>query len=264
MFRRLLSALAASVLVVAALVHPALARADEFTISAAISLKSALEKARPELEKAAGMPVQFNYGASGTLCAQILRGAPVDLFISADTQNVETLKKENATLAGTEKILVRNDLVLVTPANAPAIKALSDLGGDSLKKLAIGEPKIVPAGKYAQQTLTHLELYEGLQRANKLVMGENVAQVLAYVERGEVDAGLVYRTDARNSAKVLIADVAPDSSHEPIVYVMTILREAPHTAAAHKVQERLLSPEVQTLLGSFGFKPAIAAEAPKK
>lgn len=255
MFRHLLATLAAGALMLAVLASPSSARAEDLSIFAAISLKTPLEKARPELEKAAGMPIQFNYGASGTLCTQILRGAPAAIFISADQLNVEKLKKENRAVDGSEKVLVSNDLVLITPAAGAAIKKLADLGQTNLTKLAIGEPRIVPAGKYAQQTLTHLKLYDALKDAGKLVMGENVAQVLAYVERGEVDAGLVYRTDVLNSSKVTIVDVAADDAHEPIVYVMAIIKDAPNPDAARKVHEKLVSPEIQGILMNAGFKP---------
>ncbi len=228
--------------------------AGDLTISAAISLKASLDKAKPELEKAAGGKINFNYDSSGKLSAQITSGAPVDLFFSADQQNVDKLQKAGLTLAGTEKDFVVNELVLVAPLESAAITSIADLGTDKLKKLAIGEPKSVPAGKYAQQTLISLKLYDGLKSANKLVLGGNVSEVRTYVERGEVDAGFVYRSDAQSSKKLKIVDIAPAGSHEPVIYKMAIIKDSKDIEAAKKVQEKIFSPEVQAIFVSFGLK----------
>lgn len=255
--RQLLTTLAVGTMLAAALFRPAAARAEDLTISAAISLKGSLDKVKPELEKIAGGKISYNYDSSGKLSAQILSGAPVDLFLSADQQNVDKLQKAERTLPGSEKVFVFNDLVLVTPAGSSAIKSIEDLTSGSLKKLAIGEPKSVPAGKYAQQTLTTLKLYDSLRAADKLVLGGNVSEVRTYVERGEVDAGFVYRSDAQSSAKLTVVDVAPDASHEPIIYKMALIKDSKNLDAARKVQDKLLTPEIQAVFVSFGFKAAV-------
>lgn len=257
MLRHLFATLVAGALIATSAFAPTTARAEDLTISAAISLKASLDKAKPELEKVAGGKINYNFDSSGKLSAQIASGAPVDIFLSADQQNVDKLQKSGHTLAGTEKVFVYNELVLVTPLESSVIKKISDLGTDALKKLAIGEPKSVPAGKYAQQTLTTLKLYDSLKAANKIVLGGNVSEVRTYVERGEVDAGFVYRSDAQGSKKLNIVAAAPDGSHEPIIYKMAVIKDSKSIETAKKVQAKLLAPEIQAIFVSFGLKSAV-------
>jgi len=238
------------------------AGAEELTISAAISLQKPLESVRPALEKAAGLPVALNFGASGALAAQITRGAPVDLFISADGATMDRLDSQALLLTDSRANLASNSLVLIVPARGPgSITTFADLGTPACQRVAIGDPAVVPAGQYARQTLGFLGLYDGLHAGNKLVTAENVAQVLTYVARGEVDAGIVYATDARNSDAVRRVAAAPAGSHDPIVYVMAIPKGAPHGAAARAARGALLAPDAQSVLASFGFTRVDAGAA---
>jgi molybdate transport system substrate-binding protein len=234
----------------------AVAADAQVRISAAISLKTALEEVRPMLAKAAGMPVQFNFGSSGGLSAQIMRGAPVDVFISADPADVEALaaRKLVAPAPGSSAVLATNQLVLVTPAGVDRIKSLADLGRSDIRKVAVGEPTTVPAGRYARQTLEHEGLWQRLSAGGKLVMGENVAQVMAYVAAGEVDAGLVYRSDVHASGmKARLVLEVPAADHAPIQYVTAVLDEAPQPQAAAAVQRALLTDAMQDILVGHGF-----------
>ena len=235
----------------------------DVTISAAISLKAALEKAQPLLEQAAGEKVSFNFGASGTLAAQIQQGAPVDLFIAADRPTVQKLLDAKAVDPASVKSIAGNELVLVNSRLSSALKpaAFSDLL--KLSKLAIGDPKVVPAGAYAKETLTALKLYDPLNNAGKLVTAENVAQVLTFVQRGDVDAGIVYATDAQAATGIDTVATADPASHSPIEYVSALVANTTHHAAAAKAQQAFSNDKVQSILHDFGFTPPPAPLATK-
>ncbi len=162
-------------------------------------------------------------------------------------------------------ILAGNQLVLAIPKSprpGVVIKNFADLTQSSVQRIAIGEPKTVPAGTYAVQTLRFLKLYDALTQQDKLIKTENVAQALAYVARGEVDAGVVYSTDAVSSSKVQTVAVAPAESHAPIAYVMGIPKETSHADAAATIAKSLLGEKIQKILTDHGFSPATTATAP--
>jgi len=232
-------------------------------LSAAISLKVSLEAGRADLEKTLGEKIIINYGASGTLAQQITAGAPVDLFISADRATVEKLAGKNVVDKGQAQVLATNDLVLVAPAaDKSIIKDFASLTDPAVRHVAIGEPKMVPAGRYARQTLESLKLYKPLEEAQKIVTGENVAAVLAYVSRGEVDAALVYATDAYNNPKVRVVATAPPATHDLIEYVIVPVKGAAHYDSAQKLQVALLSASFQGILKAHAFGPPSAAPTP--
>jgi molybdate transport system substrate-binding protein len=205
--------------------------AQPITVSAAISLKETLEQIARDYHDQSGRDVKLNLGASGTLAAQIKQGAPADLFISADREQVDILVNAGLADADSRREIARNRLVLIVPKDSPNPPTkFADLLDDRFVHVAMGEPKVVPAGLYAMQTLKSLGLYDKLSA--KLVMGQNVRQVLSYVVRGEADAGLVYATDAKAAGdSVKLAAVADESSHEPIVYPAVILNAGNHQAA---------------------------------
>jgi molybdate transport system substrate-binding protein len=229
----------------------------DVTIASAISLKSALEKAQPLLENAAGEKVVFTFGGSGTLAGQIRQGAPVDLFLSADRATAEKLAADKTADPATLRVFAGNALVLVVPAkpddatHSPASFAQVA----KARKLAIGDPQAVPAGAYAKQVLDHLKLWDPLAKANQLVTTEDVAQALTLVRRGEVDAAIVYATDAKNQPAVRLVATADPAWYTPIEYVSVIIRDSPHKPAALNVQQALATPEVQAILHDFGFTP---------
>jgi molybdate transport system substrate-binding protein len=243
--------------------YPATAPDERFHISAAISLRTVLEEARPILAKAAGMPVEFNFASSGALAAQIVRGAPVDIFISADHFSVDTLAAKRLVTPDGAAVLATNELVLVVPAGSQNMRSLDDLRRPEVHRIAIGDPDSVPAGRYARQTLEHAGLWSALATRGQLVMGENVAQVLAYVTAGEVDAGFVYRSDVPASmTKARVVLQVPAQAHAPIEYISAVLTEAPQPHAAAAVQKALLSSPVQSILAAHGFGPVTNASSP--
>lgn len=233
-------------------VHPA--TAEELTISAAISLKNAFEDIGRQFEKShPGVKVLFNFGASGDLARQIEAGAPVDVFASAALKDMDDLDRQGLIRPGSKTNFAGNTLVLVFPNGSPIPgKSFQDLKDGRIQKIAIGNPKTVPAGRYAQEVLTRLQLWEILK--NKLILAENVRQVLDYVARGEVDAGLVYSTDARirvNEVKTI--STASEESHQPILYPIGIIRGTKKETLAAEFVALVLSRNGKDILQRYGF-----------
>ncbi|MGA3067887.1 MAG: molybdate ABC transporter substrate-binding protein [Tepidisphaeraceae bacterium] len=239
----------------------AILRAETITVSAAISLKEALGDVAKQYAADTNDQVNLNFGASGLLASQIEQGAPVDLFVSAGAKQVDALVKDGLADPATRTAVATNELVLIVPAGAknPPAK-FEDLTDPRFAHIAIGDPKTVPAGQYAMQTLVSLNLEEPL--ATRLVEGANVRQVLIYVSLGEADAGVVYATDAAQAGKkVIVAAVAPETSHDPIVYPAVILK-AGKTDAAARFLSYLQSDKARAILIAHGFGVPAAATRP--
>jgi molybdate transport system substrate-binding protein len=146
-------------------------------------------------------------------------------------------------------------MVLVVPLNAPFhLASFNDLKRAEMKRMAIGNPKTVPAGRYSEQVLKHFNLLEAVR--NKLVFAENVRQVLDYVARGEVDAGMVYSTDAAIKAeRVKIVMEAPEQSHEPVVYPIAVIKGSKKEILGREFISVVGSQEGKQILKQYGFKP---------
>lgn len=256
--RRLLSlviacSLAASTFALRSVAY-AQSQKSEITVSAAASLKDVLtEIASAFNAEQPGATVHFNLGASGTLQQQIEQGAPVDVFISASPTQMDALAAKGLLVTNTRSDLVRNALVLVVPAAGSSVGSFQDLSSAQVKVIAIGEPQTVPAGKYAQEVLTHYGQYDSLKP--KFVLGKDVRQVLTYVASGNADAGLVYATDARTTPEVKVAAIAPDDSHSPIVYPVAVVKDSKSPDAAKAFVGFLLSAKAQALFKKYGFSP---------
>jgi len=224
----------------------------EITVSAAISLKDALDEiSQLYRTKSPDTTIHFNLGGSGTLQQQIEQGAPVDVFISASPDQMDALESKGLLLAGSRKDLVRNSVVLIVQKGKQGIASFQDLTAPEVKFIAVGEPKTVPAGKYAQEILTHFGLYEKLKP--KFVLGKDVRQVLTYVATGNADAGIVYATDALTSADVTVVATAPKDSHSPVVYPLAIIKNAKNIEGAKKFADFLTTPESTAVLKKYGF-----------
>jgi molybdate transport system substrate-binding protein len=222
------------------------------TVSAAISLKDALDQLGREYERDhPGASVTFNYGASGTLQHQIEQGAPVDLFFAAAQKQMDALQNAGLILNDTRHNIVANDLVLIAPSNSDNIHTFQDLAKSVVKTIAIGEVATVPAGMYAQQTLEHLGLWDAVQK--KAVYAKDVRQVVTFVASGNADAGLVYRTDAQTSPKIRTIFTAPPNTHDPIVYPAAVLKSSKVPDAARAFLEFLETPHALEIFKTYGF-----------
>jgi molybdate transport system substrate-binding protein len=231
------------------------ATSGEVVVSAAVSLKDALDEiAQLYRSRNPGANVRFNLGGSGTLQRQIEQGAPVDVFISASPQEMDGLAAKGLLLTGTRHDLLENRVVLIVPSGQSLVATFQDLTKPAAKQIAIGEPQTVPAGMYAQQVLTHLGLYDRLKP--KFIFAKDVRQVLTYVASGNVDAGVVYATDAKISNKVKVVATAPDGSHSPVIYPVAILKGAPDAAGAKEFEAFLLGAQARQIFAKYGFIPA--------
>jgi molybdate transport system substrate-binding protein len=222
-------------------------------VSAAISLKDALEEIIPRYERETGRKVELNLGASGQLMTQVREGAPVDLFISAAQKQVDDLVHSGLADETTRTVIAKNSLVLIVPADETnAVKSFADLSQTSVKKISIGQPRTVPAGEYAMQVLKALKIDDAVK--DRLVFGANVRQVLDYVARGEVDAGIVYKTDAMLAAKeVRVVATGKEEDHKAIEYPAIVLKDAAHADEAKKFLKYLADKDAQTSLAHYGF-----------
>jgi molybdate transport system substrate-binding protein len=244
-----LIAILATIIVISA----AVTNGETITVSAAISLKESLQEIATKYETSTHDHVVFNFDASGKLAAQIRQGALVDAFISADQQQMDQLDKARAITPASRRVVVNNTLVLIVPAedkNSP--RDFADLAKDHGKKIAIGEPKTVPAGRYAEQTLASLKLDKAV--ASRLVYGESVRQVLTYVEQDEVCGGIVYRTDARQAGeKVKVVATADEASHDRIEYPAAVITSSAHADAAKKFLDYLATDPAKKIFIDKGF-----------
>jgi molybdate transport system substrate-binding protein len=233
------------------------ARAETVTVFAAASLKESLEAIARPWEAATGHKVVISFAASSALARQIDAGAPADLFISADLDWADYLEKRNLLAPGSRINLLRNSLVLIAPADSkadiklvPGVK-LAPLIKDS--RLAMGNPDVVPAGKYGKAALESLNAWNDIK--SKVAGAESVRAALALVSRGEAPLGIVYRTDALADKGVRIVDTFPASTHPDIVYPAARMA-ASKSSAAHTFLNHLASPEAKAVWQRFGFTPA--------
>ncbi len=222
------------------------------TISAAVSLKDALNAIATAYNSTEpNIKITYNFGASGSLQQQIEQGAPIDIFISASPKQMQVLKTKNLLMENTEKPLVGNQMVLIIPQGKTGISSFAKLNSPDINKIVIGEPGSVPAGQYAQEILTNLGLYNFL--SSKLVFANNVRQALTYVETGNVDAGIVYATDAKLSNKVTVVATAYPDSHTQIIYPIAILKNTKNPDAAKAFMQFIFQEKSQKILESYGF-----------
>jgi molybdate transport system substrate-binding protein len=236
----------------AALLLCAAASAADLTVSAAASLTDAFKELAPMFEaQHPDTRVLLNFGASGALLQQIAKGAPVDVFASADQETMDRAQAQSLVRSGERRNFASNTLVVVVPAQAKAApKVLAELGGSGYARIAIGLPASVPVGRYTQGALQKAGLWSAIEP--KTIGTQNVRQALDYVARGEVDAAFVYATDAAlMPGKVKVALTVPTDT--PILYPIAPIASAPGTAAAQKFVAFVLSPPAQAVLAKFGF-----------
>ena len=228
------------------------AQAADLTVSAAASLTNAFKELGPLLEaQNPGTSVVFNFGASDALLAQIAKGAPADVFASADQETMDRADAQKLLTPGSRRNFVGNTLVLIVPADSTlGLKAPVDLQKPEVKRIAIGNPASVPVGRYTRGTLETAKLWAAAER--KAVFAQNVRQALDYVARGEVEAGFVYATDAaiiKDKVKVVVS-VPTDTA---ITYPIASVAGSPNPEAARKFLDFVLTPAAQTVHARYGF-----------
>ncbi|MGV2875452.1 molybdate ABC transporter substrate-binding protein [Macrococcus capreoli] len=219
------------------------------TVSAAASLKNALTEIEKVYEnKNKNIDIKFNYGASGALAQQIKSGAPVDLFFSAAQDKVDDLIKHQDINQSDTTILLKNHLVLISN---DAIVSPETLKDNTIRKIAIGNPEVVPAGKYAAQTLKKLNLQETLK--SKMVLTKDVRQVLTYVETGNTEAGFVYASDLKATSKVQHQLPLNDALHDPITYPIAKIKGTKHKKETDALYHYLQNDACKKIYKKYGF-----------
>ncbi|WP_420209262.1 molybdate ABC transporter substrate-binding protein [Candidatus Electronema sp. JC] len=226
-------------------------QAETIHLSAAASMTDACKEIIAAYEaKQPGAKVLANFGASGALAKQIEQGAPADVFISASTEWVQHLADKQMAAPGSEKTFAGNSLVFVGSAKA-AVLSMEKL--PELKRVAIGNPKNVPAGQYAKQAMEKAGIYAALEQGQKFVLTDDVRHALMYADQGEVDGAFVYATDAllAKTAKTLFTVDA--ALHEPIIYPMLLTAAGAKNAAAKAFYDYLSGAEAKAALKKHGF-----------
>ncbi|HUS93398.1 MAG TPA: molybdate ABC transporter substrate-binding protein [Phycisphaerae bacterium] len=224
------------------------------TVLAAASLTDALERAGAAFERQGGAPVAMDFGSSGALRMKLLRGARADVYCPASTRDMDLLAEAGKLLDSTRRNVVRNRLVCVVPAASKLnLPQPGDLRQPAVRRVALADPAHAPAGRYAEQALRALGLWDAL--AGRRVTCDNVRAALAHAEAGSVEAAIVYRSDARISDRVKEAFAFPADSHDPIVYPVAVLKDAPHAAEARAFVRFLATPGMAEVFASCGFEP---------
>jgi molybdate transport system substrate-binding protein len=233
----------------AAAVHAA---PPTLTVSAASSLSFVLEQAARRFEQDTGIRVLLNFGATGQLAQQIEQGAPVDLFVAADTETVEQLGRQGLLVAGTRRVYARGRLAIYSPAGSPwRPERLEDLARPEVKRIALANPQRAPYGAAARQALQAVELWDALQP--RLILAENVRQALLYAETGNVEAALVAASLWRPGDPghwVLV----PELLHNPLDQALAVVHGARQESEGRRFAEFLLGSAGRSILSAFGYQ----------
>jgi molybdate transport system substrate-binding protein len=234
------------------LLVPGAAGAGSIVVFAAASLTDALQEIAGAYRRQTGEKVALNFGASSTLARQIQEGAPADIFFSADEAQMDSLEKKGLLVKETRRNRLSNSLVVVVARDSKlAVGSARDLTQAAVKRIALADPKTVPAGIYSREYLEEFGLWTAL--SPKVVPTDNVRAALAAVESGNVEAGMVYKTDAAISTKVRIAYAVPLAEGPAIVYPMAVVQDSKDPAAARKFLDYLSSAEAGRVFEKFGF-----------
>lgn len=252
MKRWFLACLFLLLIIVAGFAQGASKQKTELLVSAAASLMDCLNELKAVyMAKNPSIVINCNYGSSGALQQQIEQGAPADMFFSAGLKQMKALVDKGFMDKATVRNILQNHVVLVVPKKGIKLSSFDDLRNPSVTKVGLGDPKSVPAGQYAVQVFRNLGLSDAI--AGKLVLAKDVREVLFWVETGNVDAGVVYSTDARISDKVTVSAIAPENSHEKIVYPVGVVKDSAHPKEARAFEDFLFSDEAARIFAKYGF-----------
>jgi molybdate transport system substrate-binding protein len=221
-------------------------------VSAAVSLTDALSAVAKEYSSLARGSARFNFAASNVLARQIVDGAPVDLFISADAAQMDAVARAGRVQEETRVNLLANQLAVVVPGDRPrTFSSFSQIADPAFRRVAIGDPAAVPAGVYAKQYLEKEGLWESMQA--RIVPTGSVRAALAAVESGAADAAIVYRTDARTALRASVAWVVPADRGPRIVYPAAVVRGSKNAAEAARFLNFLRGATAARTFTRFGF-----------
>ncbi|MGA9377772.1 MAG: molybdate ABC transporter substrate-binding protein [Phormidium sp.] len=221
-------------------------------VSAAASLKDSLGEIKQAYQKVKpNVTVTYNFGASGTLLQQIASGARADVFISAAQKQMNELQQKNLIVPETKRNLLTNSVVLIVPKNSTTVTSFKSLTSPNVKRIAVGEPRSVPVGQYTEEIFKNLGILDQLKP--KFTYSNTVRNVLAVVESGNADAGVVYATDAKISNQVKVVETAAANLHSPVVYPMAVLKNSKNVPAAKEYAQFLQSANARSIFTKYGF-----------
>jgi molybdate transport system substrate-binding protein len=254
--KRILLLSAVALLTIALFVTMAGCRSKEavtLNILAGVGLTDAITEVNDlYMQENSSVTITPNFAASGTLQQQIEQGAPADVFISAAAKQMDALEEEGLILTDTRQNLLNNKVVLIVPDDSTLnLTSFMNLTDDKVEKVAMGDPEFVPAGMYGQRALESLGIYEEVQP--KLILCSDVRQVLNYVESGNVDAGIVYSTDAAISSVVRVVADAPAEVNAQIVFVVAVIKASNNPDAARDYEDFLFGDEAGEIFEKYGF-----------
>lgn len=245
--------LIAIVLVMTGCTHAKRDQEPILKVSAAVSLTDVLEEVKATFEQEHDVQLSFNLAGSGTLAQQIQQGAPVDVFISANEQWMDTLEEEDLIKASSRSNVTGNNLVLIAHKDSSlSYQSFDEISPNDVKDISVGNPESVPAGKYTKDALTNLGKWDALQ--DQIILAKDVRQVLTYVETGNADIGFVYESDALSSSNIKILATSETGQHDPIIYPGAIMTDSKNEDMAHEFLSYMLSDEAQEILAKHGFK----------
>lgn len=240
---------------------PATHPTPTLTVSAAADLIPAFEELAARFREETGITVRFNFGSSGLLYHQILQGAPVDLFASANREYIEKLGDKGFVLAGSVRLYARGRLALWTRADSPLhVESLQDLARPEVRRIALANPEHAPYGVAARQALQAAGLWEALRP--KLILGENVRQALQYAETGNADVAIVALSlsiGSKGGRWTLI----PEGLHRPLDQALAVLRRSSYTEEAQAFADFIVGPQGRTIMEEYGFRLPTPAPAPE-
>jgi molybdate transport system substrate-binding protein len=227
------------------------AHASTLTIFGAASLTDALPAVVEAWKKTnPGVDVKLNFDGTSRLVSQIEQGMPADLFFSADMEWMDKLARNGKVVPGTRKDILTNEIVLIVPAGAPAPKSAKELASPTFKKIALAGEN-VPISKYAKAAFEHLQVWSAIEP--RIVRGMNVRSILKWVHEKDVDAGVVYRTDAMTDKNVTVAFTFPMDSYPPVIYPGAVIKGSKSEALAKSFLEFCRSKDAMAIFKRMGF-----------
>ncbi len=225
----------------------------ELLVFAAASLTDAMEDAAAAYEASSDVSVEVSYGPSQGLAQQIARGANPDLYVAAGQQPMDFLQEGGYIADGSASRLLSNKIVLITAADAPRVDDMDGLAASDLKRIAVVDPEIGPAGNYAKASLQNLGMWE--QMLPRIVFANDVRVAVGYVQTGNADAAFVYQTDAAGSEDLTILDIVPTDSYPDVVYPAAVVRSTDNIRSAEAMLEFLQSEAAREIFHKHGFTP---------
>lgn len=222
------------------------------TVSAGTGLRPVLEDIQKVYKHAvSNLNINYNFVASGVLTRQIEQGARIDIFISASSENMNQLQRQGLLLEGTRQNLIKSRVALIASTSTNGISSFQDLTKPILKKIAIGEPRSIPLGVYAQEVFKYLGIFEQVKL--KLVYITSALKILNFVAIGNIDVGIVHDTNVKAFSQVKIVEIAPEASHSPVIYPVAILKNSKNLTAAKSFVIFLFNKQAKVLYGKYGY-----------